>query len=93
MAAFPDEESINSTLAQLLMVMERLDARIGARPSPPLPPRTSPLGVSSIVFGWWTARMSSMSDLIPTAARQRSTKAQRQPSVLDAKCCGHQAVV
>ena len=33
-AAFPNEESINSTLAQLLMVMERLDARIGARPSP-----------------------------------------------------------
>ena len=30
--AFPDEESINSTLAQLLMVMERLDARIGGAP-------------------------------------------------------------
>lgn len=33
-AAPREEASINATLAQLLMVMERLDAKIGAGPSP-----------------------------------------------------------
>ena len=39
-----DQESINSTLAQLLMIMERLDAQIGARLiwHHPRPPETVP---------------------------------------------------
>lgn len=39
--AMPDQESINSTLAQLLMVMERLDARIGDALALPLLPASS----------------------------------------------------
>ena len=32
----PQEDELNSTLAQLLMVMERLDERIGGVPGPPV---------------------------------------------------------